>query len=79
MKKQMIVIPSHDGSEYDMYVLPPNDNVSAAKAIVDQVIKQTKEELGEDIDGESGTLIMERLREQGFIDLEPVFASDNFD
>jgi hypothetical protein len=62
-----------------MYVLPPNDNVSAAKMIVDQVIQQTKEELGEDIDGESGALIMERLREQGFIDLEPVFASDNFD
>lgn len=79
MKKQMITIPSHDGSEYDLYVLPPDDNISAAKMMVDQTIERVKEELGEDIDGESGTLIMTRLKELGFIELEAVFAGDNYD
>lgn len=79
MKKPMITIPSHDGSEYDLYVLPPDDNISLAKGIVDQVINEVKAELGDDIDGESGTVIMTRLKELGFIELEVVFAGDNYD
>mgnify|MGYP000898376153 FL=1 len=79
MKKHFIVVPSHDGSGYDLFFLPPDDNISAAKALVDQTIKEVKEELGEDIDGESGNYIVDRLIALGFVELESVFAADNYD
>ena len=82
-KSDMIVLPSADGAEYDLYVLPPTSKpfpkIRDAVDFVTATIMETKEALGEDEDGNAGREMLNILRKRGFTVLEAHFAESNWD